>query len=70
MLAHSSINRDDNTPYIWCDILRCPEHDQYQRNNKSEHSKRLRCFPNCCTEGHKTSGFCGTGIEILLRTKM
>ncbi len=36
---------------------------QYQRNNKSNGQKNLRCFPGHCETGHQSS-FCGTSICI------
>ena len=35
----------------------------YQRNNKSNGQKNLRCFPGHCDTGHESS-FCGTSIKI------
>lgn len=37
--------------------------DAYQRNNKANGSKNLRCFPNHTLGGHQ-SGFCGRSIRV------
>ena len=34
----------------------------FRRNNRSNGQKSLRCFPRCCEQGHKKSGFCGKPI--------
>ena len=38
----------------------------YQRNNKSNGQKNLRCFPGHCFEGHK-SGWCGHPLLVRVR---
>ena len=47
-----------------------PTMSQYQRNNKADQTKRLRCFPQCSAQGHKNQGFCGRPIEAILTTKL
>ena len=34
----------------------------YTRNNKDPFSKRVRCFPDCCKNGHKNRSYCGRPI--------
>jgi len=36
---------------------------RYQRNNKHNKAKNLRCFPECTRNGHKESGFCGQQLN-------
>ena len=33
--------------------------DAYQRNNKANGQKNLRCFPGCCEAVGHQRGFCG-----------
>ncbi|ETV94320.1 hypothetical protein H310_11969 [Aphanomyces invadans] len=40
---------------------------QYQRNNKKGGLKNLRCFPNCCSGTHATTGFCGGSVLVGVR---
>ncbi|KAF0686702.1 Aste57867_21544 [Aphanomyces stellatus] len=40
---------------------------QYQRNNKKGGLKNLRCFPNCCSGMHASSGFCGGSVLVGIR---
>ena len=47
-----------------------PSMSQYQRNNKADQTKRLRCFPQCSVAGHMNQGFCGRAIEAVLSTKL
>ena len=42
----------------------------FLRNNKSDCSKRLRCFPKCCNAGHALKTFCGNEISCTLSTKL
>ncbi len=42
----------------------------YLRNNKSDCSKRLRCFPTCCSDGHATKSFCGNEISAIVSSPM
>ena len=38
--------------------------NHYIRNNKSNGQKNIRCFPRCTQFGHRTAGFCGSGITL------
>ena len=38
--------------------------NHYIRNNKSNGQKNIRCFPRCTRFGHRTAGFCGSGITL------
>ncbi|OQR92562.1 hypothetical protein THRCLA_08671 [Thraustotheca clavata] len=42
----------------------CGFRKEYQRNNKKGGLKNLRCFPNCCSGIHATSGFCGGSVLV------
>lgn len=37
---------------------------RYQRNNKKNSLKNLRCFPSCTTLEHREKGFCGRSVVI------
>lgn len=37
---------------------------QYERNNRSDGCKALRCFPRCNQSGHQRSGFCGRAATV------
>jgi len=39
----------------------------YQRNNKRNGQKNLRCFPRCCAKGHHEFGFCGTPLTVCIK---
>jgi len=39
---------------------------EYERNNRSNSIKALRCFPRCRQTGHCKSGFCGTSLKCAL----
>lgn len=66
----SKLEEENSELDMWCDIISGPKNPYYQRNNKSEHSKRLRCFPDCSLKGHQSSGFCGRSIVVRLCTKL
>ena len=38
---------------------------QYQRNNKRDGLKNLRCFP-CCSSEHNSAGFCGRSVVLAI----
>ena len=38
--------------------------NHYIRNNKSNGQKNIRCFPRCTQFGHRTAGFCGSGVIL------
>jgi len=38
--------------------------NHYIRNNKSNGQKNIRCFPRCTQFGHRTAGFCGSGVVL------
>ena len=42
----------------------CGFSDGYARNNKAKSSKNMRCFPDCCHNGHISNGFCGQDVVI------
>ncbi|OQR83871.1 hypothetical protein ACHHYP_14184 [Achlya hypogyna] len=42
----------------------CGFRPQYQRNNKKGGLKNLRCFPNCCSGIHASTGFCGGSVLV------
>jgi hypothetical protein len=42
----------------------------YLRNNKSDCSKRLRCFPTCCSDGHATKSFCGNELSAIITSPL
>jgi hypothetical protein len=39
----------------------------YLRNNKADGEKNVRCFPECSSDGHCASGFCGSSIKAILK---
>jgi len=41
----------------------------YFRNNKSGSAKHLRCFPRCSGGQHRSTGFCGEPVKVLLYTE-
>ena len=42
---------------------------QYHRNNKRGGLKNIRCFPHCTDGTHKSKGFCGAPIRVVLTQK-
>jgi len=38
----------------------------YERNNRSNQMKALRCFPVCKPTGHSAVGFCGSSLKTVL----
>ncbi|KAF0697743.1 Aste57867_11595 [Aphanomyces stellatus] len=54
--VHGMLAFDDKTV-----IRRC-----YQRNNRKGGQKNLRCFPNCCSGVHATTGYCGGPVAVNL----
>lgn len=43
---------------------------EYERNNRSNGMKALRCFPRCRETGHCKSGFCGTSLKCSLEVRI
>ena len=40
--------------------------NEYERNNKGKKNKGMRCFPDCCIDGHNRNGYCGRPIIVEL----
>lgn len=40
--------------------------NSYERNNRSNQMKALRCFPLCKSTGHSAVGFCGSSLKTIL----
>jgi len=40
----------------------------YLRNNRRGGQKNIRCFPTCSADGHKSAGFCGQAVSLVVST--
>jgi hypothetical protein len=40
--------------------------EEYQRNNKANGRKNIRCFPDCSENGHVCTGYCGQPVKVSL----
>ena len=40
--------------------------DTYYRNNKRGGCKHIRCFPRCTGGRHRTGGFCGAPVRVVV----
>ena len=38
----------------------------YLRNNRRGGQKNIRCFPTCSADGHKSAGFCGQAVSLVV----
>ena len=67
MEGHSTSVAMAITPIFIVDITSSISDDvTYLRNNKAEGEKNVRCFPQCNSDGHCSSSFCGSSIKATL----